>query len=66
METIDGNSVEIFANVDQIRDKAVRIKDGAAGYVWLPLSEIRMGDIDKYGYAAIRMPEWLAKAKGLI
>lgn len=50
--------VEISAVIQRQSDKAVLIHDGITK-IWLPKSQI---EIDGN---TVRMPEWLAKAKGL-
>ena len=63
-------TVQISAIVRKETDKALLIFDGALE-VWLPKSQIVTGindddyKIGDYAYT-IEMPEWVAKAKGLI
>ncbi len=47
--------------------KAVRVSDDGedSKAVWLPLSQIEIGDEDG-NHIEITLPEWLAKDKGLI
>lgn len=47
------------------------MKEDTAGnfteeWIWLPLSQIEVGEKDKNGTCEVSMPEWLATEKGLI
>lgn len=39
---------------------------GREVWIWLPLSQIEVGEKDAGGTCEVSMPEWLAKDKGLI
>ena len=40
--------------------------DNKEVWIWLPLSQIEIGEKDGRGCCEVTMPEWLAKDKGLI
>jgi hypothetical protein len=60
-------TIDVFVQIKAWRQKSVLVSDGAVE-AWLPLSLITLepGSLYRFKHAAITLPEWLARDKGLL
>lgn len=65
IKDVDGNLIEIYAEVKAKTEKAYMISDGDIE-AWVPLSHIENIELLANGVWEIVIPEWLAQEKGFI
>ncbi|MEO5368194.1 MAG: hypothetical protein H7831_17945 [Magnetococcus sp. WYHC-3] len=68
---MDRQMHEFFITVLDVRDLALLVDHGDSAPEWLPKSQIECDDAELGGLCfgdevLIKVPEWLAKAKGMI
>ena len=58
---------ELFVEIKQKTDAAIRVNDGSPDDTWLPLSQIESHDEIEVGKTIeISVPEWLSIEKGFV